>query len=118
MYFIESKDTVVKTKLESKSTAAKLLDVQHLVITNHLNKLIKGGINGHYVFNHELSDLELKNLIEFSSLRKTRNRTVWAYNAMTLELISDPFNSIKKAAKYFLCALQICSQILRYRISN
>lgn len=60
MYFIESKDTLVKTELESKSTAAKLLDVQHLVITNHLNKLIKGGINGHYVFNHELSDLELK----------------------------------------------------------
>jgi hypothetical protein len=101
MYFIESKDTVVKTELESKSTAAKLLDVQHLVITDHLNKWIKGGINGHYVFNHELSDLELKNLIEFLSLRKTRNRTVWAYNAMTLELISDPFNSIKKAAEYF-----------------
>jgi hypothetical protein len=38
MYFIESKDTVVKTELESKSTAAKLLDVQHLVITDHLNK--------------------------------------------------------------------------------
>jgi len=41
------------------------LDVQHLVIINHLNKLIKGDINGHNVFNHELSDLELENLIEF-----------------------------------------------------
>ena len=47
MYFIESKDTVVKTELESKSAVAKLLAVQHLVITNHLDKLIKGGINGH-----------------------------------------------------------------------
>jgi hypothetical protein len=76
MYFIESKDTVVKTELESKSAVAKLLGVQHLVITNHLDKLIKGGINGHYIFNHELNDLELEKLIEFSSLRKTRNRTV------------------------------------------
>jgi len=60
MYFIQYKDTVVKKELESKSTPAKLLDVQHLVITNHLNKLIKGGINGHSVFNHKLTDLELK----------------------------------------------------------
>jgi len=101
MYFIESKDTVVKTELESKSAVAKLLAVQHLVITNHLDKLIKGGINGHYIFNHELNDLELEKLIEFSSLRKTRNRTVWAYNAITLELITDSFNSIQKAAEFF-----------------
>jgi hypothetical protein len=47
MYFIESKDTVVKPELESKSVVAKLLGVQHLVITNHIDKLIKGGINGH-----------------------------------------------------------------------
>jgi hypothetical protein len=37
MYFIESDGTVVKTELESKSAVAKLLQVQHLVITNHLN---------------------------------------------------------------------------------
>ena len=60
MYFIESKDTVVKTELESKSAVAKLLGVQHLVITNHINKVIKEGILGHCVFNHELNDLELK----------------------------------------------------------
>nr|YP_009415182.1 hypothetical protein [Pseudopithomyces chartarum]ASL69827.1 hypothetical protein [Pseudopithomyces chartarum] len=101
VYFIESKDTVVKTELESKSAVAKLLGVQHLVITNHLDKLIKGGVNGHYVFNYELNDLELEKLIEFSSLRKTRNCTVWAYNAITLELITDSFNSIQKAAEFF-----------------
>jgi len=76
MYFIESNDSVVKTELESKSAVAKLLGVQHLVITNHLDKLIKGGIYGHYIVNQELNDLELEKLIEFSSLRKTRNRTV------------------------------------------
>jgi hypothetical protein len=38
MYFIESNGTVVKTELESKSAVAKLLDVQYLVITNHLDK--------------------------------------------------------------------------------
>jgi hypothetical protein len=76
MYYIESKYTFVKTELESKSAVAKLLGVQHLVITNHLDKLIKGGINGHSIFNHELNDLELEKIIEFSSLRKTRNRTI------------------------------------------
>ena len=43
----------------------------------------------------------MEKLIEFSSLRKTRNRTVWAYNAITLELITDSFNSIQKAAEFF-----------------
>lgn len=38
MYFIESKDTVIKTKLESKNAVAKILGVQHLVKTDHINK--------------------------------------------------------------------------------
>jgi hypothetical protein len=38
MYFTESAGTVVKTELESKSAAANLLNVQYLVITNHLDK--------------------------------------------------------------------------------
>ena len=54
---------MIKPELYSKSTVAKLLDVQHLIITNHLNKLIKWGINGHYVFNYVLSELELEKLI-------------------------------------------------------
>ena len=32
---------------------------------------------------------------------KSRNRAVWAYNAITLELITDSFGSIQKAAEYF-----------------
>lgn len=76
MYFIESNGTVFKTELESKTAVAKLLDVQYLVITNHLDKLIKGGINGYYLFTHELSSLDLEKLIECSSLRKTSNCTV------------------------------------------
>lgn len=104
MYFIESNGTVVKPELESKTAVAKLLDVQYLVITNHLDKLIKGGINGYYLFTHdylfthELSSLDLVKLIELSSLRKTRNCTVWAYNAITLELITNSFSSLQKAA--------------------
>ena len=94
MYFIESNGTVVKTELESKSAVAKLLDVQYLVITNHLDKWIKGGINGYYLFTHELSSLYLEKSIEFSSLRKTRNCTVWAYNAIILELFTNSFISL------------------------
>ena len=43
----------------------------------------------------------LLKLIELSSLRKTRNCTVWAYNAITLELITNSFSSLQKAAEYF-----------------
>ena len=43
----------------------------------------------------------MEKLIEFSSLRKTRNRTVWAYNAITLELITNSLISLQKAAEYF-----------------
>ena len=101
MYFIESVGTIVKTELDSKSAAANLLNVQYLVITNHLDKWIKGGINGYYLFTNELSNKELEKLIEFSLLRKTRNCTVWAYNAITLELVTNSFSSIQKAAEYF-----------------
>jgi hypothetical protein len=34
-------------------------------------------------------------------LRKTRNRTVWAYSAITLEWITDSFHSIQKGAECF-----------------
>jgi len=101
MYFIESNGTVVKTELESKSAVARLLNVQHLVITNHLDKWIKACINFYYLFTHELSSLDLEKRIEFSSLRKTRNCTVWAYHGITLELITNSFSSIQKAAEYF-----------------
>lgn len=75
--------------------------MQYLVITNHLDKWIKVGINGYYLFTHELSIPDLEKLIEFSSLRKTRNYTVWAYNAITLEFITNTFSSLQKGAEYF-----------------
>lgn len=98
MYFIESAGTVVKTELESKSAAANLLNVQYLVITNHLDRWIKRGINAYYLFTNELSNLELEKVMEFSLLRKTRNCTVWAYHAITLKLVTNSFSSIQKAA--------------------
>jgi NUMOD1 domain len=39
--------------------------------------------------------------MEISTLRKFNNCIVWAYNASTLELLSDSFTSIQKAADYF-----------------
>jgi hypothetical protein len=38
MYFIEADGTIVKTTYESKGVVAKLLNVQHGTITNHLDK--------------------------------------------------------------------------------
>lgn len=39
--------------------------------------------------------------MEISRLRKFNNNRIWAYNASTLELISDSFSSMQKAADYF-----------------
>ena len=39
--------------------------------------------------------------MQISLLRKHNNLKVWVYDALTLELISDMFRSMKKAADYF-----------------
>ena len=98
-YFING--VLVKNIYESKGTVAKLLNVQHRIITNHLDKWIKGGIEGNYLFSHELNNLELEKFKEISSLRKFNNCKVWIYDALTLELLTDKFASMKKAADYF-----------------
>lgn len=101
MYLIEADGSIVKTTHESKGAVAKLLNVQDRIITNHIDKWIKGGINGHYIFSYQLDTIELEKLLGISSLRKFNNNRVWAYNASTLELISDSFSSLQKAADYF-----------------
>lgn len=68
MYYIEVEGTIVKTTYESKGAAAKFLNVQHGTITDHLDKWIKGGIKGNYIFSYELDNLELEKLMELSSL--------------------------------------------------
>lgn len=84
MYSIEADGTILKTSYESKGAVAKFLNVQHGIITSHLDKWIKGGIKGNYVFSSELDNLELENLREISLLRQYNNCRVWAYNASTL----------------------------------
>ncbi len=58
---------------DSKESAARFLNVQYRTITNHLDKWIKGGINGYYLFSKELNNIEKEKLIEIISLRKTNN---------------------------------------------
>jgi len=85
---------------ESKSVVAKLLNVQYISVTTHLDKWIKGGIDGNYLFSHELDNSGLDKLKEVSSLRRYNNCKVWVYNATTLELDANPFSSMQKAAEY------------------
>nr|YP_002213606.1 NADH dehydrogenase subunit 1 [Beauveria brongniartii]ABU50179.1 NADH dehydrogenase subunit 1 [Beauveria brongniartii] len=100
-----------------------------------LDKWIKGGIKGNYLFSHELvasiacvifmrrepllfffinarapicaekykAINSRKNIIlkEISLLRKFNNCKVWIYDALTLELLTDKFPSMQKAADYF-----------------
>lgn len=101
MYYLDKEGVVVKTKYESIGKVAKLLNVQHITINNHLDKWIKGGINGNYLFSYELDSLELEKLKEISTLRKYNNCKVWVYNASTLELMWDSFTSMQKAAEFF-----------------
>lgn len=82
----------------SIGAAAKALNVHHTVINNHLYKL---RVAFNYFFSCELDSLELEKLMEISLLRKPPNLKVWVYDALTLELISDMFGSMKKAADYF-----------------
>nr|AMX22319.1 hypothetical protein [Cryphonectria parasitica] len=101
MYVIEADGSIVKTSPKSKGAVAKLLNIQDRITTNHIDKWIKGGINGNYIFSYELDTIELEKLLEIISLRKFNNNRVWAYSASTLELISDSFSSMQKAADYF-----------------
>lgn len=87
MYFIEENGTIVKNTYESKGAVAKFLSVQHRILTNHMDKWIKGGIKGNYIFSYELNDIEIEKLIETSEFRKYNNCRIWVYNASTLELL-------------------------------
>jgi len=101
IYVIRPDGSIIKTIYSSKSIVSKVLKVQYRIITYHLDKWIKGGINGHYIFSYELNAIELKKLMEISILKKTNYIKVWAYNAHTLGLISDVFSSLYEAACYF-----------------
>lgn len=54
----------------SKEGAARYLNVPFINITNHLDKWIKGGINGNYLFSKELNDIEKEKLLGIFNLRK------------------------------------------------
>ena len=43
---------------DSKEAVARCLNVQSRTITNHIDKWIKGGINGYYLFSKELNNIE------------------------------------------------------------
>ena len=60
-------------QFDSKEEAARFLNVQARTITNHIDKWIKGGINGYYLFSQELNNIEKQKLLKVSSLRKTNN---------------------------------------------
>lgn len=75
--FIESDGTVVKTTSKSRGAVAKALNLHHTFIHNHIDKWIKGGIKGNYLFSSELDILELDKLIKITLLRKHNNLKVW-----------------------------------------
>lgn len=100
---------------ESKEAAARFLNVQYRTITNHLDKWIKGGINGYYLFSKELNNIEKEKLIEISSLRKSNNCEVWVYDANNLDTIYGTFFSMQKAADHFYVDYR---SILRHLDSN
>lgn len=53
------------------------------------------------MFTCELSEDKLEKLKDFFLLRKTRNLSIWVYDASSLELITSKFSSAHKAAEFF-----------------
>lgn len=88
-------------QFNSKEAAARFLNVNSRIITNHMDNWLKGGINGNYVFGRELNQIENEKLRYFFSLRKTRNCEVWVYESNNLESLYCTFKSIKKTADHF-----------------
>ena len=84
-----------------KKKPLDFLNVAARTITNHINKWIKGGINGSYLFSKELNKIDKEKLIEVFSLRKTNNCAIWVYDANNLQLFYGTFNSMQKAADHF-----------------
>lgn len=86
---------------ESREEVARFLNVQPIIIRNHVDSWIKGGIKGYYLFSRELNKLEKEKLIKLASLRKTNNCEVWVYYVNNLESTFHRFNSMQKAADHF-----------------
>lgn len=100
-YFILSAGDINKIVFDSREKVAKFLNVNTKSIRDHIDKSIIGGINGYYLFSKELNEIETQNFIKLSLQKRKYEYTVWAYKAESLELVTEPFNSLQKAAEYF-----------------
>jgi len=101
-YYVRKDGIIDITTHESIGEVSKILGGQHTHVKNfHLDKWVKGGFNGHYLFTSELNHKNLELLKDFSLERKSRNINIWAYNGYTLELIKKVFTSAHNAALYF-----------------
>jgi hypothetical protein len=83
---------------DSIESVAKFLNVSSSIIRIHIDKLIKGGINGHFLFSKILNNLDKNKLIKFAKLRKTNNLKVWVYDANNFNFNLGKFKSLQKAA--------------------
>lgn len=120
LYSAEKDGTMsLKTSFKSKSAAAIYLNKGHGVINYHIDKWVKGGIDGNYVFTFILNKELLKKLKTLSAKPRTNNRKVWVYDSSTLELTTDsPFSTIQKAASYFGVDYRTIARYLDKEIST
>jgi len=100
-YLIMPDEDININVFNSREKVAKFLNVSTKSIRDHIDKSIIGGINGYYLFSKELNKIETQNLIELSLQKRPYDYTIWSYEADTLELITEPFDSLQKAAEYF-----------------
>jgi len=77
MYFVREDGTINITTYESIGAVSLILGVHHQHIASvHLDKWVKGGLNGHYMFTYKLSQKDVEVHKDFSLLRKTRNISI------------------------------------------
>jgi group I intron endonuclease len=103
VYDAKTLDLITGSPFQSKHQASNILDISRSVINYFIDTKKPEGIKGTYLFSRPLEESEIKSLRELSEDIRTGNKVkVWAYDALTLDLINnEPFSSISDAADYF-----------------
>lgn len=70
VYSSSAKEDIQSQFFPSREKAAEFLNISSNLVRYHIDNWKPGGINGYYIFSKKLTDYELQDLIELSSLGK------------------------------------------------
>jgi len=102
-YDAKTLELINNAPFESKISTSKFLGISRAVIDYFIDTGKAEGVKGTYLYSKPLTNAEVKKLKSMSeNLQLGNKKKVWAYDAKTLNLITNkPFISLEEAAKYF-----------------